>query len=327
MTRLIEDDVTYFPIEKPIYEVGPGLKLFGTDCGQANWDKKVFQISPAFSHFRNNKIQAREESYSKYIAQENLELDVEKQITKFIFERLMLEYPEYFKWDIKSQILFCSHTLDKIKLDENFNLLDFEFGNDKCIAPKNSLDALMLQVPEDIAILKRKSDKDDYLAYLNLCSPSHWAAQDKIGKNFYKVHEPVASAEKLLKAAPNFVDSMIRRGPFVRFVWSFVTDTRLNHHPSPPPGWDLTEWKGRSFDNKKNNPFYFRVERQTVWGFPEIEASLFTIRVSFKTGASIKKNSDHAKLLTGALNSMTPASRVYKGVDKCFEELIKYLVS
>jgi dimethylamine monooxygenase subunit A len=327
MNPLLNKEPIYFPIEKPIYEVGPGLKLFGVDLGQGEHDKKLFQIAEGFPEQRKNKIDARKENLKKYITSFQLETPVNQHICEFMVNKLAADYPTAFIWSHLKKSLICHHTQEQIFFDENWNLIQFITPHNFQPAVSDALDALLLQVPEDIAILKRKPDGDDYLAYLNLCSPSHWAASDKIGKNFYKVHEPVASAEKLLKAAPHFVDAMIKRGPFVRFVWSFVTDTRLNHHPEAPPQWDAKLWKGRSFDSAKANPFYFRVERQTVWGFPSLEASLFAIRISFLTGESIKNNPTQRDLLIGALLSMTPESRVYKGVADCFDELIDYLRS
>lgn len=323
----LKKEPIYFPIEKPVYEVGPGLKIFGADCGSAEFDNKVFQIAEDFFDFRKNKLQARAENFSKYIVSDFLSPDVFNAVCDFIMVKLKLDYPNYFLHDRESKIFKALHTQDEIHYDINYDLKKFISVQQVDPAPIDLLDALMLQVPEDISILQRKPDKQDYLAYLNLCSPSHWSAQDKIGKSFFQVHVPVASADKLLKASTNFVESMINRGPFVRFVWSFVTDTRLNHHPEAPPGWDEKTWKGRSFDISKESPFYFRVERQTVWGFPKIESSLFTIRLSFMTGKSIKNNPHQAKMLIGALQSMTPESRVYKGVDKCFDDLIHYLSS
>lgn len=120
---------------------------------------------------------------------------------------------------------------------------------------------------------------------------------------------------------------MITKGPFVRFVWSFVTDTRLNHHIIAPEGIDQDEWKGRSFNIESPEPFYFRMERQVTYGFPEIQASLFTIRLHFIPGSEIKADEKMRTQLLSALYSMTPESRVYKGVAHCFEPLTQYLAN
>ena len=118
---------------------------------------------------------------------------------------------------------------------------------------------------------------------------------------------------------------MIHKGPFVRFIWSFVTDKRLNHHPTPPPGADPVIWRGRTFNEFQYTPFYFRIERQVTYGFPEVEASLFTIGVTFLSGHEVRNNPHQRDQLISALESMTPESRVYKGVAGCFDQLIAWL--
>ena len=129
----------------------------------------------------------------------------------------------------------------------------------------------------------------------------------------------------MLRTSNAIVDAMIHKGPFVRFVWSFVTDTRLNHHPEAPPGVDPVFWKGRSFDANKEEPFYLRVERQVVYGLPEISSSVFTIRLSFWRASEICADPLKRQMLLGALESMTPESRQYKGVASCFDPLTKML--
>jgi hypothetical protein len=104
-----------------------------------------------------------------------------------------------------------------------------------------------------------------------------------------------------------------------------VTDQRLNHHPQAPPDQDPQTWKGRSFDADQANPFFLRIERQITWGLPEAQASLFTIKLSFWSGLEIRADASKRDLLLGALESMSPATRRYKGVDACFDELTEWL--
>lgn len=314
-------DPRYFPIERGLYEVGPGLKNLGVDLGQGDFDKKIFQIDSQFSVARENKLQCLKEDPSKYILRHELPKSSEAQVASAILQLFLREYPEYFKLSPDQRQLECLKTKDLLRFDDHFELLDYQGP----AGPKSLLDALMLQVQEDLAITRRTDPETDFLAYLNLCSASHWSPADKIGKNFFKVHASIPGSEKLIKASKNLVEAMINKGPFVRFVWSFVTDTRLNHHPEPPPGEDPLKWKGRSFDGSKDNPFYLRVERQVTWGMPELNLSLFTIRVSFIPALDIKANPKWAEQMRLALQSMTPASRQYKGVAQCFDELIQFL--
>lgn len=314
----------YFPIERGLYEVAPGLKPLGADAGNGDWDKKVFQIDSDFPLFRQNKIACRKERLSKYEQRQDLDAHSENELARKITELLLKDHPEHFQ--LNNFVLKCLHTGDEIEFTSDFVLKNYKSSEDVGPKPTTLLDALALQYPEDIALTRRQNGLD-WIAYLHLCAPSHWAAEDKIGMNFSKVHEPIPHIEKINKAAANMIEAMINKGPFVRFIWSFVTDQRLNHHPVAPDNWATGDWKGRSFAKEKDSPFDFRVERQVVYGLPHIEASLFTIRISFIPGLDIKNNSHQNGQLLAALRSMSPESRVYKGVSHCFEDLTHWLES
>jgi hypothetical protein len=102
----------------------------------------------------------------------------------------------------------------------------------------------------------------------------------------------------------------------VRFVWGVETDARLNHHPEPPPGVSESDWQGRAFGTPEApSPFFLRVERQALWGLPEVSTTVFTIRVSFIEGQEILAHPEERARLRAALLSMSPEARRYKGVD------------
>ena len=52
-------------------------------------------------------------------------------------------------------------------------------------------------------------EKRDYLTAIHLCSPSHWAAEDKIGKDFTAIHQPVPGIERINRTAPSLVDAIL----------------------------------------------------------------------------------------------------------------------
>ena len=318
----------YFPIERGLYEVAPGLRPLGFDFGNGEIDKKIFQITDEFPIYRKNMLECRQERLSKYFLTHDLSDKRLLTLTKFIVYRLIEEYPRLFSFEAST--LFCTHTGDSIEFDEYFNLLRFSSLDSIIIPVTHAIDALSLQVPEDLALVCRKltdSGPVDHLALLHLCSPSHWAAEDKIGKNFFDIHIPIPGIEKINRVSEKMVETIIHKGPFVRFIWSFVTDKRLNHHPIAPEGMDQVAWTGRTFNQFQFIPFYFRVERQTTFGFPDQESSLFTISVSFLTGHEVKNDPHMRDQLISALLSMTPESRVYKGVEGCFDDLVKWLRS
>lgn len=322
------NDPKFFPIERGEYVVAPGLRSLGYDFGNGDFDQKVFLISSKFKEYRQNKLECRAERLSKYFCMKDLSAERVNVLARFLIEELIKEYPQYFIF--RDQVLECVHTGDRLIVDNNFDFVSFH-----SIAPisppvEHILDALSLQVEEDIAMVCRSVDGDnvkDHLGLLHLCSPSHWSAEDKIGMNFFDIHVPIPGIDKINRVADKLVETMINKGPYVRFIWSFVTDQRLNHHPIPPAGVDPVSWKGRSFNEDAAIPFYFRIERQVMWGFPHVDASLFTIGVTFLSGLEVKNNPYQRDQLISALKSMSPESRVYKGVAGCFDQLISWLES
>ncbi len=313
----------YFPIEKGLYEVAPGLRTLGTAFGNGKKDELLFQLDSHFQHYRENKLKCRQENLSKYYCTHDFSAPVSTAVTQFFIDRLLLEHPTYFRLSEESpslKTLECLLTNERLIFDKNLKLQNGD------LPYTSSFDALCSQVQEDVAVMCVDESGKNWLSNIHLCSPAHWKAEDKIGKNFVQIHEPVAGIEKINKAAHSIVDAMIYKGPYVRFVWGFATDQRLNHHPTPPHNTDPLEWKGRSFEHKENQSnFVLRIERQVLWGFPKVNAALFTIRIYFIEGDEIKKNPKEKALLKSGLLSMTQENRIYKGIDQDFDKVISWL--
>ncbi|MBK7892637.1 MAG: DUF3445 domain-containing protein [Bdellovibrionales bacterium] len=274
---------------------------------------------------RLEKLRARTENLAKYHAMGTLPAGVTLAAVKTIVDRLTTEWPGYFSWEPVGRILRCDLTGESLEFSPTGELLN---GHESSVQPPylNAFDALACQIPEDCALLL-EGDGLGKTAMLHVCSPSHWAPEEKLGLSFLELHGPVPHFERIAKALPAIVDAMVNKGPFVRFVWSFVTDTRLNHHPVPPPGIEPASWTGRSFNPTLEVPFYLRIERQTTVPVPEAHASLFFIGLSFLSGAEIKASDRFRTQLISALHSMSPDARRYKGVEHCFDDLVGWLES
>ena len=258
----------YFPIESGRYEVKPGLFKFGTDFGNGDADRQVFQIDDQFPRYHAAKMAARAERLSKYFQTHDYREETAARVAQFI------------------------------------NVGETEF------------DAIACKVQEDLAVIQREGDRH-WLAAIHLCFPNHWAAEDKIGKTFAEIHAPVAGIEPINRQVDKLVDAMIHATDgYVRFVWGISTDNELNHHPGSA--------RGRHFD-PANPRAFLRIERQTIWGFPEVEASLFTIRTYFEDLAKIEPDK-RAKVIS-AIESMTPASLVYKGLAESRDDLLAWMRS
>jgi hypothetical protein len=66
------------------------------------------------------------------------------------------------------------------------------------------------------------------------------------------------------------------------------------------------------FDPNTDPPFFFRVERQVLWGLPDVGAAVFAIRV-YHLAATTLTLQERA-LLGAALAGMSEDSRRYKGL-------------
>lgn len=316
----------YFPIERGLYEVAPGLKALGTDFGNGEADKLVLQLDCEAEATLLSKERARSEDLSKYVGTERLGDEARAAVCRFLARRAQMDHPGVFGLQEASDggIVFSSRLTGETIIIDPVGQLVSVTGRASEMPYSDAWDALMSQFQEDAAVVSREGEKN-WISAIHVCSPSHWAPREKLGRDFASLHGPVPGFERMAKMQAQLVGAMIEKGPFVRFVWSFVTDTRLNHHPDAPPGEDPLQWKGRSFQLRRASPFHLRIERQTTFGLRDVEAALFFIRLSFLDSVRIKENEGWRTNLLGALRSMAPEARVYKGVADCFTDLVSWL--
>ncbi len=325
----LKDSAYYFPLENGRYEVKPGMMPFGSNFGNHEVDNYLFQIDSNYHKYREVKLAARNSSLTKYYQTCNYSNSVARAVAQLIINRLTQEYPQYFNCvHHDNHLVFHSQlTQETLYLNANLELLKYESLNKK-IFPSyvSTLDAFAAQIQSDIVVMSRNKNGDNWMSAIHLCYPNYWAAEEKIGKDFATVHLPVAGIEKINQRAKAIVNTMIKRKPMVRFAWGLSTDTRLNHHPQPPSGVTLKQWQGRDFD-RKNPRLFLRIERQVIWGLPEYDAAIFTIRTYFRDCRVIKKNVVLNDKLFSAIESMTPESLNYKGLRESKSDILAWLIN
>ena len=313
----------YFPPAGGKYRIEPGLSKFGKDFGNGAADAQVFQIDDQLPDYRAAKLAARRERLGKYFQTRDLATEVAAAVTRFMIGRLTAEYPRLFeRHDGQRHItLACRLTGEVLEFDDSMRLV-------RCDARPSppyacALDALACQVQEDMAVVSSDPRHQDihWLSAIHLCFPNHWAAEDKIGRTFAAVHEPVAGIEPVNRRAGHLVRTMLAATDgLVRFAWGLTADPRLNHHPRPaadaPPAVP--------FDPSRPGA-YVRVERQTMWGLEDTSASLFTIRTYLLDCADL---SPSQRLdLASAVESMTAESLAYKGLVPWKDAIVAWLRS
>jgi dimethylamine monooxygenase subunit A len=327
----------YFPLNNGRYEVKPGFIPFGFCFGNGEADKQVFQIDDNFTHYRQVKLLARAERLSKYyqtcyysdtVTGKLTRSDLPSGIAHLIIHRLTQEHPQHFYSERlpSGEVVFYSQlTGETLYLNANWELQQIETQGEPVIPLyASTLDALAAQVQEDIAVIRRWADGSNALSAVHLCYPNHWSAEEKIGKDFVTVHSPVAGIDKINRRASAIINTMIVQEPMVRFSWGLSTDTRLNHHPEPPPNVPINQWQGRQF-NQENPRLFLRIERQVIWGLPEHDAALFTIRTYFRDCCEVKKDTDLRQKLFSSIQSMTQESLIYKGLVENRDSILAWL--
>lgn len=302
----------YFPLARGRYEIRPGLSRLGTDFGNGARDGHIFQLDREFHAYRTAKLAARAEELGKYHPAGLLDVPARAAVNRLVAKRLVDEHPDAFALAQHEgeRRLDCHLSGEGLRFAPDWTWLGLE-GPQPAPPYRSGLDALAAQVQEDLAVVQLSPDGSDRVAALHLCFPNHWAAAEKIGRDFSATHRPVADIEPIIRHSAKLVRTMVEKGPFVRFAWGLATDTRLNHHPDPPPGAGLGVWTGRRFDPERPRLF-LRIERQTTMGLPALGCALFTIRTYFTDCAGLAP--ERRRRLASAIASMSAQSLAYKGL-------------
>ena len=310
----------YFPPSSGKYEVKPGLVPLGTDFGNGEADTLTFQFDAGFAEYRKVKQAARAERLGKYYQTRDFAPEIAGLVCRFIAHRLVEEHWRLFALDERGgeATLRCALTGETLRFDPAMQHVAGTVADPPYVDP---FDALAAQVQEDLAVVRRVNGKD-WASAIHLCFPYRWTAEEKIGLDFVTMHLPVPGMETFRK--PGMVTNMIKFGPFTRFVWELCTDDRLNRHREPPPGTDPEGWHERPFD-PRDSRLFLRVEREVLWGFPEHEAALLAVRISFRDGEEIRKDAALREPLCKTIESMSPEALRYKGLAENRDAVLTWL--
>ena len=315
----------YFPFASGRYEVKAGFSPLHKDFGNGRVDALILQIDRGFHAYRDEKLAARAERLSKYYLTHELPDTHLHYVCDYLARLMAKEHAEHFSLtgEPQGQCLFCRLSGDRLWFDNDFRLVRVDYGQPVDPPYIDGLDAIACQLQEDLALVNLQNETN-CISALHLCFPNHWAAQDKIGKDFISAHAPVPGMAALNRSAQNLLQTMLAKGPFVRFAWGIGTDRRLNHHPEAPTGHDPESWRGRSLDDEKAAVF-IRSERQTLTGLADINCCLFTIHTYFEDVRQLAGDTGLMSALIAALQSMPRDSAHYKGLAPCYDGLLAKL--
>ncbi|MBX3659064.1 MAG: DUF3445 domain-containing protein [Ramlibacter sp.] len=180
---------------------------------------------------------------------------------------------------------------------------------------------LELVVSEDLAVLDGASGT---VPWLCVCTPSHWAPEDKLGQSLARLHGPVADNARLLAATDALVRLVTAGEAWERHVWTVSASPRHDQHPARQP---RDPWPEPDPPAAFAARCFLRVERQTFLPVPGRTQAVFTIRVSVQPLTRAVASPEQAASLAAALRSMSPAVLEYKGLTTAQPVLLRWLAS
>ncbi len=311
----------YHPYLNGRYTVSAGLYRLGMQPIEGRLETHTFSFDRTYPHFIAAKVEARQRALHECYALAGLDAGLRGAALEFVARTAAHDSGGVLAWDgqtLTNHALGWAGTLD-LKRGTLDRLERFQAPIAETVQnvwPLDALDFLAMNVQEDLSVLARRADGTDFLAALHVLLPEKWNPLDKIGRNFAKVHAPVAGSGPMIATAPKLIDAVTMRGPFARFVWGVTPSGRLDHHPNGPPEPELTGDPAR---------FFLRVERQTLHGFPGQGGALFTIRAYLYPLSKLLDTPERAAALAAGVRSMTPEQLRYKGLTRFEPALLNWL--
>jgi hypothetical protein len=178
---------------------------------------------------------------------------------------------------------------------------------------------IALAFAEDFAIVDGAKAT---LPWLAVCLPSHWSPQDKVGRHFSEVHQPVADNALLVKAGEHLMRLVSGEDAWERFVWNITRHPRLHTHPQRT---DPAPWPSESGPEALAEQAWFRTERQTFIPVPQHHQAVFTILVDSRPLKTAIASAEQAHGLADALASMSPAVLRYRSLSDAQGRLVTWL--
>ena len=290
-------------------------------AGQDKTDTNTcFNMNDEQCLYLNAKSDCRSENIKKYYLINNSDdLLLQSNTITTIIEQLKRDWPDSV--DIDQQ-----HTQQTITLTTPCGSLSlFYDGTVYTIDDTgyvDALDALITQLQEDVAIVQVNSAGHDQVELLHICFPNHWSPASMLGKCFAGTHAKVPEMSHITQRSAQLYKSVFKHGPLCRDTWGLATDTRLNHHPVPPPTIDANNWAGRAF-NPNNPQLFLRTEHQTLLPFADGEHIAFLIHTRHLDVSKMDKT--RVTQLKQAIDTMPPAVRQYKGLTTSADAIMDWL--
>jgi len=214
----------------------------------------------------------------------------------------------------------CFHMQPGFDPEMSFQAIAAQARREGYPAALASVHDLPLAFEEDFAVVDGSTGK---LTWLCVCTPSHWAPEEKLGMDFAAVHSPVADNAALQAASSHLVQLATGGGRWERFVWTVTPSGRYDQHPVRQ---SRTPWPRAENPAAFAAACFLRTERQTLLPVEGADRqAAFTIRVMLQSLPQAIRSSADAHRLRDALSSMSDAVLAYKNLTTARAPLLHWL--
>jgi hypothetical protein len=300
----------YFPFERDDYALTMNARLLPLD--------RLIEIDPA--HYRqqvDEKAAILDSDHRYYCQTPPATVAACWEALELLLPNLVRHYPDHFALDRDGAEWCWTNRL--LGTTTAFT------PGDAATLPLSPLDWLGRQVQEDLLIMDAAAPGVPLVAG-QLCFAADWCLDDKLGRSFLAIHDPVPgfSDGRVGRSAALLMQRLRAGAPTGRIGWAFTADGTLNHAPRLAANWrdgaapiDAANAGARC---------HLRLERQTFSCLPRTGALLFTIHTYVApVEAVIAEEPDRARRLAGVVRTMPEEMRRYKGMAGFSAPLLAYL--
>ena len=199
----------------------------------------------------------------------------------------------------------------------------FTFGIDTSL-PLSPLDWIGRQIQEDLVILDNKG----VVVAGQLCFPSGWSLNEKLGKQFIEVHAPLpAVTNPMISAANKLIERIPAGKPMSRNNWGFRFGDQLDLSSKHTASYRQKIREGLSEPTPEaiGQKIFLRVEHQTLTRLAYSDCILFTIHTHQSPLEEEVINRERAGVMLSFLKTVPPSLIEYKVMDLFYDKLIEYL--
>jgi hypothetical protein len=238
------------------------------------------------------------------------------EVLALLLPNMVARYPQHFELIVEGEHWWWRNQL--LQTETHFVL-----GKTDSL-PLPPLDWLGRQVHEDLLVMSGTADDGMRLIAGHLCFPNAWCIEEKIGKSYLGIHQPVPLFKEHLARPSGLLLERLKVGrPVWRINWAIKATPRLNLTPRYFAE-EVEAYQHFTVENIGMRCF-LRIERQTLSRLPQTSAVLFTVRTYQAPLAAVLTNVEHARRISGVIATMPKDMLIYKNIEPYIETLLTYI--